>query len=100
MAILKTQKVLHPFIQDNARKALKYQLDLSAYIAFLHIMCVLFLSALSRFSVGPLGGLVIVTLTFDLFFFSIFIGIQLIIGFFAANYALKGHIMRYPQIRW
>jgi uncharacterized Tic20 family protein len=100
MAILKTQKALHPFVQDNVREALKSQLDSSAYIAFLHIMCVLILSALSGFSVGPSGGLVIVTLTFDLFFFSIFVGIQLTIGIFAANCALKGRTMRYPQIRW
>jgi uncharacterized Tic20 family protein len=100
MAILKIQKALHPFIQDNAREALKSQLDLSGYIAVLHLMFVVLLSALSGFLVGPLGGLVIVTLTFDLFFFSIFVGVQLIIGIFAANYALKGCTMRYPRIRW
>jgi uncharacterized Tic20 family protein len=99
MVILKIQKNLHPFIRDNATEAIKFQLNSSGYIAIIHLICVIFLSASYGFRTSHIGALVILTLTLDLFCFPIFFGFQLIMGIFAATRALKGSITSYPQIR-
>jgi uncharacterized Tic20 family protein len=92
MVILKIKKNLHPFIRDNATKAIKFQLNSSGCIAIIHLICVIFLSASYGFRLAPIGSFVIATLTLDLFCFPIFVGFQLIMGIFAATRALKGSI--------
>ncbi len=99
VTVLKIWKNLHPFIRRNAETAAKFQFKLARRAAILHISFMLVLVALSGFSVGGMAGMFLLTLMADLFFLLIFVVIELFVGMAAAIFALRGRIMKYPEVR-
>jgi uncharacterized Tic20 family protein len=88
----------HPFINNHAKKALKFQVKLAGYTAIIHLILSALL-ALFNHTVGSLLGFVILIVLFDYLFFPAMVIVQILLGIVAAVQALRGRSAHYPEIK-
>jgi uncharacterized Tic20 family protein len=96
--ILQTKGRIHPFVNNHAKEALRFQFRSAGYTVIIHFVLSTFL-AFFYHTVGSLLGFVILIVLFDYLFSPVLAVIQILLGIAAAVQALRGHSAHYPEIK-